>query len=195
MGYHLWEASLTTEQMDPNFTEYYGVRITLPVKTNSQNQHTRLTCGTQILLSVTLLSVPILPLAKASILLVLLKVGKIINFVRRYLYVVFVFNFLACIVPWAMYIFICPPRTGDTWAPTTFGGLRCFGRDTRGTILLSINCANLVTDVLIFPIPFFSMRELMTTDIRARVTVMLTFASSLWSVTLSQFSFFESEMY
>lgn len=26
MGYHIWEAAPTTRQMDPDFSEYYGVR-------------------------------------------------------------------------------------------------------------------------------------------------------------------------
>ncbi|KAK2797468.1 hypothetical protein FQN51_008501 [Onygenales sp. PD_10] len=161
-GFHVWELGLTTKQMDPDFDDYYHVTL-----------------------AINLLNIPILPLAKASIILILLRVGKIISPVRRSLYVVFVFNLLACVIPWIMSIFICPPRTGDTWAPTTFGNLRCFGRDSQGHLLLFVNCANLLTDLLIFPIPFFIMRELMNTDIRARVAVILTFASSLCVTALS----------
>ncbi|PGG95232.1 hypothetical protein AJ79_10173 [Helicocarpus griseus UAMH5409] len=161
-GYHIWEIGLSTQEMDPDFEDY-----------------------THVQLAINLLNTPILPLAKASIILILLRVGKIILPVRRCLYVVFAFNLLACVVPWVMTIFMCPARTGNTWAPTTFGNLRCFGRDSFGKILLFINCANLLTDVLIFPIPFFIMRELMNTGLRARVTVILTFASSLCVTALS----------
>ncbi|KAK2765143.1 hypothetical protein FQN54_008842 [Arachnomyces sp. PD_36] len=138
-----------------------------------------------IIMSFNLVNNPILPLAKASIILLLLKVGKVIDHVKVCLYGVFVFNLLACVIPWALLIFICPPRTGNTSAETTFGGLKCFDRDQQGKILLFVNCANLFTDIIIFPIPFFIMRELVNADFRSRVMILLTFASSLCVTILS----------
>jgi hypothetical protein len=60
-----------------------------------------------------------------------------------------------------------------------FGNLHCFDREAQGQLLLGVNIANLLTDLLVFPVPFFIMRELMNTTWRSKLTILLTFASSL----------------
>jgi hypothetical protein len=41
----------------------------------------------------------------------------------------------------------------------------------------------LMTDFMVFPVPFFIMRELMNTNWRSKLTIILTFASSLLYVS------------
>ncbi|PGH26465.1 hypothetical protein AJ80_01778 [Polytolypa hystricis UAMH7299] len=163
MGYHVWEIAYTADELtNPDFKRQYAV-----------------------LLSQNLLSIPILPLAKASIIIILLKVSKVITPIRRLLQVTFMFNAAACIVPMVVWIFVCPPATGNTSSERTFGNLRCLGRDAQGELLLFVNCANLLTDLLVFPIPFFIMRELLNTNLRSKILIVSTFASSLCVTALS----------
>jgi hypothetical protein len=137
--------------------------------------------GPKVIIIFNLLSIPILPLCKASIIILLLHVGRILDRVRRALYAVFVFNALAAVIPWALFIFICPDAPHNT-TPTVFGGLKCLDREAQGVVLVFVNSANLLTDLLVFPIPFFIMHELMNTTWRSKLTILLTFATSLWYV-------------
>lgn len=91
----------------------------------------------------------------------------------------FVFNVSACIIPFVILIFQCPPLTGNTWAPRVFGDLHCMGRPRIGQVQLFQTCANLLTDILIFPIPFILMRKLERTSIRTRLIIAFLFATSL----------------
>jgi len=90
-----------------------------------------------------------------------------------------VFNVVACLIPWVVMIFMCPPQTGNTWKPRTFGGLRCVSQHRIKVMLVFINCANLFTDLLIFPIPYLIMRRATYMSKWARLVVVLLFASSL----------------
>jgi len=121
----------------------------------------------------------ILPLVKASIIMLLLRVASIVPMVRNTLLAVMTFNIVTCLIPWCFLIFECPPLTGRTWKPTTFGGLRCVGRVRAGQVLLLINCTNLLTDLLIFPIPFLILRRATTLSKWARTIIIALFASSL----------------
>ncbi|PGH15511.1 hypothetical protein AJ80_05528 [Polytolypa hystricis UAMH7299] len=163
LGFHAWEIVQTTEEVTfRDVKQLYAITL-----------------------SFNLLSIPILPLAKASIIIILLRVGKIIRPLRLAMYSVQIFNVAACVVPWAVLIFICPIEAGNGDAERTFGNLRCLGRHQQGNILLFINCANLVTDILVFPVPFFIMRELINTNLRSKLTLLMTFASSLCVTALS----------
>ncbi|KAF2452373.1 hypothetical protein BDY21DRAFT_294755 [Lineolata rhizophorae] len=159
IGMHIWEVN--PRELEPDYDDYYPV-----------------------LLSFNLLNLPIVPLVKASIIMLLLRVGSVIPSIRRALYAILVFNVGVMVIPWCFFIFMCPPRTGNTWAPRTFGGLHCVGRDRLGEMLIFVTCANLLTDLLIFPIPFLIMHKMMNTNIRTRVIVILLFASSLFVTAL-----------
>ncbi|OCL12162.1 hypothetical protein AOQ84DRAFT_257852, partial [Glonium stellatum] len=154
VGIHIWD--VPPNEIEPNYDEYYGV-----------------------LLAFNLLNITVLPLVKASIIMLLLRVGSVLKSIRRILYVVLVFNFAAAAVPWVIFIFMCPPQTGNTWKPRTFGGLHCVGRHRTGEMLIWVTCANLLTDVLIFPIPFLIVRRMMSARLRSRLVVVAVFASSV----------------
>lgn len=126
-----------------------------------------------------LLNIPILPLVKASIILLLLRAGSIITWLKKVLYCILVFTIGASLIPWFLYIFTCPPRTGNTWAPRTFNGLHCMGRHRMGEMLIWVTCANLLTDLLILPIPFIIVRRMMSARLRSRLVVLTVFACSL----------------
>ncbi|KAF2712032.1 hypothetical protein K504DRAFT_531187 [Pleomassaria siparia CBS 279.74] len=126
-----------------------------------------------------LINIPILPLVKASIILLLLRAGSVIEWLRKGLYGILIFTVGSALIPWFLYIFICPPQTGNTWKPTTFGGLRCMGRHRMGEMLIWVTCANLLTDLLIFPIPFIIVRRMMSARLRSRMVVLAVFTSSL----------------
>lgn len=131
------------------------------------------------MLSFNLLNTLILPLVKASIIILLLRVSSVITSIKRVLYGVFVFNIGACIIPFVILIFQCPPQTGNTWKPLVYGKFQCMGRPRIGQVQLFQTCANLLTDVLIFPIPFILMRKLERTSIRTRLIIAFLFATSL----------------
>ncbi|KAF2834937.1 hypothetical protein M501DRAFT_943194 [Patellaria atrata CBS 101060] len=154
VGIHIYDVD--QYRLEPNYDDYFPV-----------------------ILSFNLLNILILPIVKASIIMLLLRVSTIIPRIRLALYGVLTFTLGACIIPWGMFVFMCPPRTGNNWAPRTFGGLKCIDRPTQGELLIFVTCANLLTDCLIFPIPFLIMRRVMSASFRARLVVTLLFASSL----------------
>lgn len=126
-----------------------------------------------------LLNIPILPLVKASIILLLLRAGSVIEWLKRVLYAILVFTIGSALIPWFLYIFICPPQTGNTWKPRTFGNLHCMGRHKMGEMLIWVTCANLLTDLLILPIPFIIVRRMMSARLRSRLVVLAVFTCSL----------------
>jgi hypothetical protein len=126
-----------------------------------------------------LLNIPILPLVKASIILLLLRAGSVIEWLKRVLYTILIFTVGSALIPWFLYIFICPPQTGNTWKPRTFGNLHCMGRHRMGEMLIWVTCANLLTDLLILPIPFIIVRRMMSARLRSRLVVLAVFTCSL----------------
>ncbi|KAH7361232.1 hypothetical protein BKA66DRAFT_573579 [Pyrenochaeta sp. MPI-SDFR-AT-0127] len=154
VGVHIWE--VPPDEIEPNYDEYYAV-----------------------VMAFNLLNIPILPLVKASIILLLLRAGSVITWLKRVLYAILVFTIGSALIPWFLYIFICPPLTGNTWKPRTFGGLHCMGRHKMGEMLIWVTCANLLTDVLILPIPFIIVRRMMSARLRSRLVVLAVFACSL----------------
>lgn len=126
-----------------------------------------------------LLNIPILPLVKASIILLLLRAGSVIEWLKRVLYGILFLTIGSTFIPWCIYIFICPPLTGNTWKPRTFGNLKCLDRHRMGEMMIWVTCANLLTDLLIFPIPFIIVRRMMSARIRSRLVVLAVFTSSL----------------
>jgi hypothetical protein len=134
---------------------------------------------TQVLMAFNLLNIPILPLVKASIIFLLLRAGSVIEWLKKALYAILIFTVGSALVPWFLYIFICPPQTGNTWKPRTFGNLHCMGRHRMGEMLIWVTCANLLTDLLIFPIPFIIVRRMMSARLRSRMVVLAVFTSSL----------------
>ncbi|KAF1996182.1 hypothetical protein P154DRAFT_443848 [Amniculicola lignicola CBS 123094] len=154
VGIHIWE--IPQEEQEPDYGEYYGVNMAF-----------------------NLLNIPILPLVKASIILLLLRAGSVIHWLKNVLYGILIFTIGAALIPWCLYIFTCPPLTGNTWEPRTFGNLHCMGRHSMGEMLIWVTCANLLTDVLIFPIPFIIVRRMMSARIRSRMVVLIVFTSSL----------------
>jgi len=133
----------------------------------------------QVVMAFNLLNIPILPLVKASIILLLLRAGSVIEWLKRLLYAILVFTVGSALIPWCLYIFICPPLTGNTWKPRTFGGLHCMGRHKMGEMLIWVTCANLFTDLLILPIPFIIVRRMMSARLRSRLVVLAVFTCSL----------------
>jgi hypothetical protein len=126
-----------------------------------------------------LLNIPILPLVKASIILLLLRAGSVIEWLKRLLYAILIFTVGSALIPWFLYIFMCPPLTGNTWKPRTFGNLHCMGRHRMGEMLIWVTCANLLTDLLILPIPFIIVRRMMSARLRSRLVVLAVFTCSL----------------
>ncbi|KAF9698221.1 hypothetical protein EKO04_003868 [Ascochyta lentis] len=154
VGIHIWDVD--PNEIEPNYDEYYAV-----------------------LMAFNLLNIPILPLVKASIILLLLRAGSIITWLKKVLYCILAFTVGSSLVPWFLYIFSCPPQTGNTWKPRTFGNLHCMGRHRMGEMLIWVTCANLLTDLLILPIPFIIVRRMMSARLRSRLVVLTVFACSL----------------
>jgi hypothetical protein len=154
VGVHVWE--VPWNELEPNYDEYYAVNL-----------------------SFNLLNLPILPLVKASIILLLLRAGSVIEWLKRVLYAILIFTIGSALIPWFLYIFVCPPQTGNTWKPRTFGNLHCMGRHKMGEMLLWATCANLLTDLLILPIPFIIVRRMMSARLRSRLVVLAVFTCSL----------------
>ncbi|KAF2036045.1 hypothetical protein EK21DRAFT_96038 [Setomelanomma holmii] len=154
VGIHIWD--VPWNELEPNYDEYYAV-----------------------LLAFNLLNIPILPLVKASIILLLLRAGSVIEWLKRVLYAILVFTIGSALIPWFLYIFTCPPQTGNTWKPRTFGNLHCMGRHKMGEMLIWVTCANLLTDLLILPIPFIIVRRMMSARLRSRLVVLAVFTCSL----------------
>ncbi|KAF1916895.1 hypothetical protein BDU57DRAFT_557019 [Ampelomyces quisqualis] len=154
VGIHVWE--VPWNEQEPDYDEYYAVNL-----------------------SFNLLNLPILPLVKASIILLLLRAGSVIEWLKRVLYAILIFTIGSSLIPWFLYIFVCPPQTGNTWKPRTFGNLHCMGRHKMGEMLLWATCANLFTDLLILPIPFIIVRRMMSARLRSRLVVLAVFTCSL----------------
>ncbi|KAF1831100.1 hypothetical protein BDW02DRAFT_591385 [Decorospora gaudefroyi] len=154
VGIHIWQVPV--DQIEPDYDEWYAV-----------------------LMAFNLLNIPILPLVKASIILLLLRAGSVIEWLRRALYVILIITIGSALIPWFLYIFTCPPQTGNTWKPRTFGGLHCMGRHKMGEMLIWVTCANLFTDLLILPIPFIIVRRMMSARLRSRLVVLAVFTCSL----------------
>ncbi|ORY18869.1 hypothetical protein BCR34DRAFT_296753 [Clohesyomyces aquaticus] len=154
VGIHIID--VPPNEIEPNYDEYYGV-----------------------VMAFNLLNIPILPLVKCSIILLLLRAGSVIEWLKRVLYGILIFIVGSSMVPWFLYIFICPPQTGNTWKPRTFGGLHCMGRHRMGEMLIWVTCANLLTDLLILPIPFLIVRRMMSARLRSRLVVLAVFTTSL----------------
>ncbi|KAF3915199.1 hypothetical protein ABW20_dc0107056 [Dactylellina cionopaga] len=121
----------------------------------------------------------ILPLVKASILFLLLKVGGLINNVRKFVYVVFAVNALSCVIIAIFLLFQCPMRSGNKWHDRTFGDLHCAGRVVAGRISIFQVCINMFTDLLIFPIPCYLTWKLQKASLRNRMIVVFLFSLSL----------------
>ncbi|KAF1978197.1 hypothetical protein BU23DRAFT_525926 [Bimuria novae-zelandiae CBS 107.79] len=154
VGMHIWQ--VPSNDIEPDYDEYY-----------------------QVLMAFTLLNIPILPFVKASIILLLLRAGSVIEWMKKLLYGILIFTVGSALIPWCLYIFSCPPRTGNTFKTRTFGGLHCLGRQRSGEMLIWVTCANLLTDLLIFPIPFIIVRRMMSARLRSRLVVLAVFTSSL----------------
>lgn len=169
-GVHIWQVN--PHELEPNYNEYHIVSTFHVIAWTIDSFE-------QILKSFNLLNTLILPLAKASIIILLLRVSKVLPWMRRSLYAILFFNAGACLIPWVILVFQCPPRTGNTWAPTVYGGLKCIGRMRIGRVQIFQTCANLLTDVLIFPIPILLMRKLEATRVRTRLIIAFLFATTL----------------
>lgn len=172
IGWHIWEIPLI--HLEPNYDDYYAVCCFQYAHLAIFNSNI---C--QVLLSFQLINIPILPLAKASIILLLLRGGGVIPWLKRLLSAILAFTVLSSLIPWLIYIFICRPLTGNTWNKRTFGDMHCIGRYRMGEMLIWVTCANLVTDVLILPIPFIMVRRLMSARIRSKLVVLAAFLCGL----------------
>jgi hypothetical protein len=170
VGIHI--VDVPPNEIEPNYDDYYSVRKCTLLQLRSTNT-------SQVVMAFNLLNIPILPLVKASIILLLLRAGSVIEWMKKFLYALLVFTILAAFIPWCLYIFICPPQTGNTWKPRTFGGLHCMGRLRMGEMMIWVTCANLLTDLLIFPIPFIIVRRMMSARLRSRLVVLAVFTTSL----------------
>ncbi|OAL51195.1 hypothetical protein IQ07DRAFT_565608 [Pyrenochaeta sp. DS3sAY3a] len=154
LGYHVYEIPCCVFQ--PDLRKYYILLIT----TN-------------------LINIPIVPLVKVSIILLLMRAVSLISWLKKTLYCILIFTVGCALFPWILYIFVCPPTSGNIWAPRTFGGLRCLSRDQQGEMLIFTTCANLFTDVLILPIPFIIARRMMSATVRARLILLAVFLCGL----------------
>ncbi|KAJ6258796.1 hypothetical protein Dda_6850 [Drechslerella dactyloides] len=129
-------------------------------------------------------NVCILPLVKASILLLLLKVGGVIDNVRKSIYAVFALNAISCVISAFFLLFQCPVKPGREWEDRTFGNLHCAGLDVIGTICTFQVSVNMFTDLLVFPIPCYLTWRLQKTSFRNRLIVVFLFSLSLVYVLL-----------
>ncbi|KAI4926316.1 hypothetical protein J4E85_006609 [Alternaria conjuncta] len=75
VGVHIWE--VPPNEIEPNYDEYYAV-----------------------VMAFNLLNIPILPLVKASIILLLLRAGSVIEWLKRVLYAILVFTVGSALIPW-----------------------------------------------------------------------------------------------
>lgn len=150
-GIHIWDVN--PMEVDPDYDEYH-----------------------RLLIAHNLIHTPILPLVKASIILLLLKVGKLIVSIRRALYVILFFIVGACLGPLIALIFLCPPKTGRNYGDSVYGGLQCLGQRSGAILYLWLVSVNLFTDLLILPIPSLLMYRVKNTSLRARCTVVFSSA-------------------
>ncbi|KFZ24264.1 hypothetical protein V502_01256 [Pseudogymnoascus sp. VKM F-4520 (FW-2644)] len=161
IGLHIWD--VRQEDMEPPFDENYR----------------------KVQLSFNLVNYLILPLVKASLIMLLLRVGSIINRVRIALYALLGIVTAAAVIPWFIMLFMCPPRTGNTWAPTTFGGARCVNRVRIGELQIFVTSFSLLTDLLVLPIPFIISQKLVSLSLRSRLVIGAIFASTLAVTAIS----------
>ncbi|KFY86597.1 hypothetical protein V500_07528 [Pseudogymnoascus sp. VKM F-4518 (FW-2643)] len=159
IGLHIWD--VRQEDMEPPFDKNYR----------------------KVQLSFNLINYLILPLVKASLIMLLLRVGSIINRVRIALYALLGIVTAAAVIPWFIMLFMCPPRTGNTWAPTTFGGARCVNRVRIGELQIFVTSFSLLTDLLVLPIPFIISQKLVSLSLRSRLVIGAIFASTLASIS------------
>ncbi|KAK6532020.1 hypothetical protein TWF694_003183 [Orbilia ellipsospora] len=131
------------------------------------------------LLSFSLMSGAILPLAKTSILLLLLRIGSVISRVRFAVWGILLFNVSACIVLEFITLFQCPQKPDNTWESTTFGGARCFGRIQMGRANIAQLAISIFTDLLVFPIPVYIASRIKKARIRDRIMVVALFSLGL----------------
>lgn len=133
----------------------------------------------KVQLSFNLINYLILPLVKASLIMLLLRVGSIIDRVRIALYALLGIVTAAAVIPWLIMLFMCPPRTGNTWAATTFGGAHCVNRVRIGELQIFVTSFSLLTDLLVLPIPFIISQKLVSLSLRSRLVIGAIFASTL----------------
>lgn len=167
IGYHIWE--IPQRDLEPNFDKYYVVRGLGVVASEGR------TDNLQVLLSFQLLNIPILTLVKVSIIMLLLRGGGVIPWLKKVLYGIMMFTIGASMVPWCIYIFICKPLTGNTWNPRTFGHMHCITRWQMGEMLIWVTSSNLLTDLLILPIPFIIVRRMMSARLQSKLVVLAVF--------------------
>ncbi|KFY21246.1 hypothetical protein V491_03032 [Pseudogymnoascus sp. VKM F-3775] len=160
IGIHIWDVS--QQDMEPPFDRNYRAQL-----------------------SFNLINYLILPLVKASLIMLLLRVGSTINRVRIALYTLLGIVTAAAVIPWFIMLFMCPPRTGNTWAPTTFGGAHCVNRVRIGELQIFVASFSLLTDLLVLPIPFIIAQKLVSLSLRSRLIIGAIFASTLAVTAIS----------
>lgn len=121
----------------------------------------------------------ILPLVKASILCLLLRIGQILPAVRKSVWALLVFNAIAGIIPEGFILFQCPELPDSTWKSRTFGNLHCVDRFSLGRLFIFQVSVNMLTDLLVFPIPVYFAWCLRHADIKSRLWVIFLFSLSL----------------
>jgi len=126
------------------------------------------------------INTPIPHLAKASIILLLWRIGNIVPKYRFTILAIFWFNILACVIPEIILIFMCPPAPNNTDISRRFGVIHCMGRKRVGELNIFQVAVNLLTDILIFPIPFWIMWNLGGASRRLQLVFVFLFATSLW---------------
>ena len=151
IGWHIWQ--VPSRSVEPDFHELW-----------------------QVTLAFNAINTPILPLVKASILALLLKIAWIIKPLRYMLVVFLVFVIISFIGPEIAFLFLCPQGTANTSLPSAYPGIACLDRHQGGVIMVAVAAANMLTDVLIFPIPILVMRELKNASWKSRISVILSFA-------------------
>lgn len=169
-GIHIWDVD--HDHLEPNFDEYHRVQVVDESVGNAAD-------NLQVLIAFNLMHTLILPLVRSSIILLLLRVAWVIYSVRIALYVILAFNIGACLGPWVAMIFMCPPRTNNTYAPTVYNGLSCLDPWQAAIIYVFVVTVNMFTDLLVFPIPCVLVWRLRNTSLRSRLAIMSSFALSL----------------
>jgi len=166
IGIHVWD--LDQRNMEPNYDEYH-----------------------KILIAFNLIHTPIIPIVKTSIIVLLLKVGWVFGLLRKVLIGILIFNIGACLGPVIALVFLCPPRTGNTGGPTVYNGLKCLHPRQGQIMYLFLVTVNMFTDLLICPIPTLLMYRLPNISLRARLTVILSFALGLGATAIGAIRFKE----
>lgn len=84
-----------------------------------------------------------------------------------------VFIAVACAGPWVAMILMCPPRSGYTRANRVFGNARCLGIKPSAEVYLFLLSVNILTDLLILPIPNVLLWRVKNITLKARITVLV----------------------